>query len=70
MKSMMNVAQILQGLNYKVCSTTSPNFTVLGLFILVFGISPNIWDSSIHTLDLIRQPNSTVFTRIVNNAHA
>ena len=35
---MMNVAQILQGLSYKVCSTMSPNVFECGLFILVFGI--------------------------------
>ena len=33
------MAQILQDLSYKVCSTMLPNFTSFGLFILVFGIS-------------------------------
>ena len=37
-KSMINVAQILQGLSYKVFSKTSPNFIAFGLFILLFGI--------------------------------
>ena len=35
----MDVAQILRGRSYKVCSTTSQNFFLLGLFTLVFGIS-------------------------------
>ena len=35
-KSMINVAQILQGLSYKVFSKTSPNFIAFGLFILAF----------------------------------
>ena len=39
MTSIMDEAQSLQGLTYKVCSTTSPEFVVFGSFILVFGIS-------------------------------
>ena len=42
----MNVAQILQGLSYIVCSTTSPNFTAFGSFILafrIFGSSPSFF---------------------------
>ena len=38
-KRMMDVAQILQGLSYKVRFTTSPSFFAFGLFILVFEIS-------------------------------
>ena len=37
---MINVAQILQRLSYKVCSTKSPTSTAFGLFILVFRIPP------------------------------
>ena len=39
---MVNVAQILQGLSYKVCSTMSPNFIAFGLFILVIEISSRL----------------------------
>ena len=35
----MDVAEILQGLGYMVCSTMSPNFFAFGLSILVFEIS-------------------------------
>ena len=35
----MDVAQILQGLSYKVRSTSLPNFFAFGLSIQVFGIS-------------------------------
>ena len=35
-RSMMTVALNLQGFSYKACSTTLPNFTASGLFILVF----------------------------------
>ena len=37
-KSRMDVAQILRGLSYKVCSTTFPKFVIFG-FTLVFIMS-------------------------------
>ena len=39
-KRRMNVVQISQGLGYKICSTTSPNFFPFGSFVLVFEIPP------------------------------
>ena len=39
MNSMMNVAQVWQGLIYWVCSITIPNVAAFGSFILVFGTS-------------------------------
>ena len=39
MKSRLDMAQILQSLSYKVCSTILRNFFAFGLFILVFEIS-------------------------------
>ena len=38
-KSRMSVAQISQGLSYKICSTTSPKLFPFGSFVLVFEIS-------------------------------
>ena len=38
-KGRIDMAQILQGLSYKVYFTTSSKFFQFGIFILVFGIS-------------------------------
>ena len=39
----MDVAQILQGLSYMVCSTKSPKCFAIGSFIIVLGILPLLY---------------------------
>ena len=38
-----DMAQILQGLSYKVCFTMSPNFFAFGFSVIVFGMSAIIY---------------------------
>ena len=58
----MNMVQILQGLSYKVCSTTSPNSNAFELLILVFGISTIIHPQ----LTLTRTYEICLYNKIAN----